>query len=70
LLGGYLVNLKEAFIHSIMSPTFMLGMWHGVDWMKERFGSAQSMVGWFMEVLDLVGFAFVNNISFPLVFYM
>jgi len=48
----------------------MLGMWHGVDWMKERFGSAQSMVGWFMEVLDLVGFAFVNNISFPLVFYM
>ena len=26
----------------------------GDDWLKERFGSAQSMVGWFMEVSYLV----------------
>jgi len=28
----------------------MLGIWHGGDWLKERFGSTQSMVGWFVEV--------------------
>jgi len=33
----------------------MLGIWHGGVWLKERFGSTQSMVGWYMEVLDLVG---------------
>jgi len=27
------------------------------------------MVGWYVEVLDLVGFAYVNKRSFPLVFY-
>ena len=26
-------------------PTFMLGIWHGRDWLKERFDSAMSMVG-------------------------
>jgi len=34
----------------------MLGIWHMGDWMKERIGSDQSMVGWYVEDLDLVGF--------------
>jgi len=34
----------------------MLGIWHGGDWLKEKFGSVQSMVRWYVEVLDLVGF--------------
>jgi len=25
------------------------------DWLKERFGSSQSMVGWYVEVPNLVG---------------
>jgi len=36
----------------------MLGIWHEGDWMKERFSSAQSMVGWYVKVPDLVGFAY------------
>jgi len=36
----------------------MLGLWHRGDWLKERFGSAMSMVGWYMEVLNLVGFVY------------
>ena len=33
----------------------MLVIWHMNDWMKEIFGSAMSMVGWYMEVANLVG---------------
>ena len=33
----------------------MLGIWHKGDWLKERFGLAMSMVGWYMEVSNLVG---------------
>ena len=47
----------------------MLGIWNMGDWLKERLGSAQSMVEWYMEVLELVGFSYVNNSSFPLVIY-
>jgi len=32
----------------------MLGIWYGGDWLKEIFGLAQSMVGWYMEVPNLV----------------
>ena len=51
-----MINLKEALVGFVMNPTFMLGIWHGDDWIKERFGSTQSMVGWYVEVLDLVVF--------------
>jgi len=37
-------------------PSFMFGIWHEGGWQKERFGSTESMVGWYMEVPDLVGF--------------
>lgn len=36
-------------------PTFILGIWHEGDNLKELFCLAQSMVEWYMEVLDLVG---------------
>jgi len=52
---GYTTNPEEALAVFVVSPTFMLGIWHGANWMKEIFGSAQSRVGWFMEVPDLVG---------------
>ena len=48
----------------------MLGIWHEGDWLKERFGSAQSMVRWYAKVPELVGFAYVNKSSFPLMFYV
>jgi len=38
-----------------MRSTFMLGIWRRGDWLKERFGSTQSMVGWYVEVPDFVG---------------
>ena len=34
----------------------MLGLWNEGDWLKEIFGLAQSMVKWYVEVPDLVGF--------------
>ena len=42
------------FWFNIYDPTFMLGIWRGSDRMKERFGSDQSMGGWYVEVPDLV----------------
>ena len=33
----------------------MLGIWHGGDWLEEIFGSTMSMVGWYVEVPNLVG---------------
>jgi len=37
---------------------FMLRIWHEGHWLKERFGSSMSMVGWYVEVLNLVEFAY------------
>ena len=47
----------------------MLEIWHGGDWLKEIFGSSQFMVRLYVEVPDLVGFAYVHKISFPCVFH-
>ena len=47
----------------------MLGIWHECDYLKEIFGSAQSMVEWYMEAPDLVGFRYVNTSYFPLIFH-
>ena len=47
---------EEALVGFVVSPTFMLGIWHEGDWLKERFGSNQSMFGWYVEAPDLVGF--------------
>ena len=44
----------------LWDPTFMLGIWNGGDWLKERFGSTMSMVGW-VEVPNLVGFPKINK---------
>ena len=52
----YTKNPEEALVGFFVSPTFMLGVWHKGDWLKQIFGLAQSMVGWYMEVLDLVHF--------------
>lgn len=38
-----------------MNTTFTIGIWHEGDWMKEIFGSTQSMVDWYVEVPKLVG---------------
>jgi len=32
----------------------MLGIWHEGDWLKEIFGSAMSMVRWYVEVPNIV----------------
>jgi len=69
-LVGYTINPEEALVGFVMSPTFMLRIWHGGDWLKKIFGSSQSMVGWYVAVPNLVGFAYVNKIYFPLVFYV
>jgi len=33
----------------------MFGIWHGGDQLKERFGSAMSMVEWYVEIPNLTG---------------
>ena len=38
--------------------TFMLGICNEGDWLKEGFGSSISMVGWYVEVPNLVGFVY------------
>ena len=48
----------------------MLGIWCGGDWLKERFGSAQSMVGWYMKVPELAGFSYANKSSFSFGIFM
>ena len=61
----------EALVGSIWfnsyDPTVMLGIWHGGDWLKEKFGSKKFIVRWYEEVIDLVRF-YANKSSFPLVF--
>jgi len=47
---------EESLIGFVVISTFMLGIWHGGDWLKEIFGSTQYIVGWYMEVSELVGF--------------
>jgi len=37
----------------------MIGIWNKGDWLKERVGSAMSMVRWYVEVSNLVGFSYV-----------
>ena len=65
---GYALKVEEALVLFVMSPTLIFGIWHGGDFLKEIFRSVQSMVEWYMEVANLVAFAYVNNIYFPLVF--
>jgi len=36
----------------------MLGIWHGGDSLKERFGLAMSMVGFYVEVSNSVRFSY------------
>ena len=55
-LVGIVVKPMETWIGFCCESQFMLGIWHEGDWLKERFGSAQSMVKWYVEVLELVGF--------------
>ncbi len=55
LLARYTVKAEESLVGFVVSPIFMLEIWHGVDWLKEIFGSTQSMIRWYMEVPDLVG---------------
>lgn len=47
-LVGYLL------VSSIKSH-IMVGIWLEGDWLKEIFSSAQSTIGWYMEVPHLVG---------------
>ncbi len=35
---AYKVNPKEVLIGFVVSLTVMLGIWHGGNWLKERFG--------------------------------
>ena len=54
--GGGLTSGIPAWLCLVypIDPTFMLGIWHEGDWLKERFGLAQSMVRLYVEVSDLV----------------
>ncbi len=47
----------------------MLGIWNRDVWLKERFGSTQSMVEWYVEVLTWLDFAYVNKSYFPIMIY-
>ena len=68
-LVGIAVKPDETYFGLVLSPTFMLGIWHRGDWMKEIFGSALSMVGWYMEVPILVGILILIRTIFPILIY-
>jgi len=68
-MAGYAINPKESLVDFVGSPTFMVGIWHEGDWLKERLGSVQYMVRWYVEVSNVVGFFICNKIFFPLVFH-
>lgn len=42
---GIAVKLEEIWFGLVLSPTFMLGLWHEADWIKEIFGSANLRLG-------------------------
>lgn len=41
----------------------MLEIWNEGHWLKERFVSTMSMVGWYVEVPNLVGLCFISCFS-------
>ena len=47
-------------VYSMRSHIYAWNM-VGDDWLKEKFGSTQSMVGWYVEIPDLVGIYYVNK---------
>jgi len=51
----FLEALVGLFWFNPYDPTFMLGIWNMGDWLEERFGLAQFMVRWYVEVTNLVG---------------
>jgi len=48
-----------------MSPTFMLGLWHGDDLLKEIFGSVNLWSGGSWKSHTWLAFASINKILFP-----
>jgi len=38
-LVGYTVKPEKALVGFVVSPTFIFGIWHMCDWMKERFSA-------------------------------
>lgn len=63
-------NLRESLVIYVSSLTFMLGIRHKGDWLNKRFSLTQSMVRWYMEVPDLVGFLNMSIIGIFLLYFM
>lgn len=65
------VKLEETWFGLVLSHTFMPGIWHRGDLLRERFGLANLWLGgsWFM-VHTCLDFSFINKISFSLIFPM
>jgi len=65
-----MVNPKGALIRFVASPTFMLGIWHRDDWMKEIFVSSNLWSGGTWKSLAWLHFSYLYKSSFPLVYYV
>lgn len=64
----YTINSKEALVDFVVSPTFMLGIWHGGDWLKEDLVPPNLWSGVTWKSLTCLAFAYVNKSYFPLYF--
>ena len=69
-LVGIVVKSEEIWFGLVMSPTFMLGIWHGGDWLKETFGSANIWSSNSWKPHTWFSFSFINKSSFSLVFHV
>jgi len=58
-----MVKPKEALVTFIVSPTFMLRIWHKCSWLKERFGSPNLWSGGSWKSLVWLAYEFINKIS-------
>ena len=64
-LMGIVVKPKETQFGLVLSPIFMLGIWHKVDWLKENFGLDNLWLGGSWKSHTYLALAFINKSSSP-----
>ena len=63
-LTGCMKNTKEALIGIVVSPTFMIGIWHECDWLKKDLVQPNLRSGGSGKSLTWLDYAYINNNSF------
>lgn len=69
-LMGIATKLDQTWFALVLIPTFLLGIWHGCDWLKERFVSAIICLGGSWNSHTWLALSLINNSFFSLIFHM